>query len=566
MGLEGMAVNETSNGIEVSLPQSGHGGNEILAEERDPAETRSIREPVISIKDQLRQRQRVHRSQFSVALSALDQSTSFSGAGAGSAEKSNGSSHSGRKASFGGGDNASWRPKGHRIPLLGVTPAEAAFSDTWHLLQSSRVVDERSAVQQELTHLNDEIQALERDRNWLERSLKTSLTASLSRSSTGNSNNKHQLSEPVSLGLQTTSLSFLTAAFLGTVGSPDTARGGALGEEGIATNSSGCSTVVDWDVYTLLREDANKQNLLQPAERAAYQRLRGNSMTVNLNNPRTQEMFVQKCGGKLHHIQRTRLFKDDDSIITLTPNNCRPQGAATTLQQVNLMAMDGYPTTHSTTLNNSNNGFFVSRDAGKSASWGRIPNKLFRRMKEEGERQTTGTIGDLCYLSTGPQGCYYAEFQSGECWWGSAVEDPEFHQILLSWDVYRVAFGPIESLVVEEDTDDRGRRESNGRMIASNSWIILSRDGRAAWKNLPSRLSNRLQDRLADRAAPVEVSLGPGDSYFVRFLDGSVDYCLPAKVARVCERIEKRGGSITNLCLHPNISHDFVIRHTELTR
>ncbi|OEU20662.1 hypothetical protein FRACYDRAFT_267721 [Fragilariopsis cylindrus CCMP1102] len=140
-----------------------------------------------------------------------------------------------------------------------------------------------------------------------------------------------------------------------------------------------------------------------------------------------------------------------------------------------------------------------------------------------------------------------------------------------SWNVYRVAFGPIESVKhdnheLQIPTAQPSEKKHNDKAISTNSWIILSHDGRAAWKNLPSRLSNKLEERLANRAAPVEVSLGPGDSYFVRFLDGSIDYCLPAKVARVCERIEQRGGTITNISLHPDISHDFVIRHTELTR
>jgi hypothetical protein len=66
-------------------------------------------------------------------------------------------------------------------------------------------------------------------------------------------------------------------------------------------------------------------------------------------------------------------------------------------------------------------------------------------------------------------------------------------------------------------------------------------------------------------SAPAEVSLGPGGSYFIRFLDGTVDYCLPAEIAEVCEDIERRGGEITNITLHPEISHDFVIRHTALS-
>jgi hypothetical protein len=60
------------------------------------------------------------------------------------------------------------------------------------------------------------------------------------------------------------------------------------------------------------------------------------------------------------------------------------------------------------------------------------------------------------------------------------------------------------------------------------------------------------------------VSLGPGSSYFIRFLDDTIDYCLPAEIAQACELIERQGGRITDIALHPEISHDFMIRHTEL--
>ena len=169
-------------------------------------------------------------------------------------------------------------------------------------------------------------------------------------------------------------------------------------------------------------------------------------------------------------------------------------------------------------------GMFLSRDTGKAQTWGRLPPKLYRRIQEDGD---TTEIGDIVYLSTGPNGSYFAEFRSGECWWGSAVEDREFQAILHSWDVYRVVFGRMESF-----TDDQGNAK------VTNSWIILGRDGRAAWKNIPSRLQHCLERRLSTWAAPAEVALGPGDSYFVRFLDGTVDYCLPAQIASVCEYIE----------------------------
>ena len=92
----------------------------------------------------------------------------------------------------------------------------------------------------------------------------------------------------------------------------------------------------------------------------------------------------------------------------------------------------------------------------------------------------------------------------------------------------------------------------------------MGRDGRAAWKNIPSRLHQTLESRLANSAAPAEIALGTGDSYYVRFLDGTVDYCLPAELAVVCERIQKSGAVITDMALNPEVSHEFMVRHTEI--
>ena len=481
--LQDMSVSETSNGIEVSFP-----GSQLAKSNHSNLD--SHRNPVISLKDQIRQRQRVYKSQFSAVLSA---STDIANAGA--------------------MNNSNWRPKGHRIPLLGITPADAAYTDTLHLLQTAPVVDEWTAVKQELVHLEKEISSLGRDRIFLQQN---HLKENNNNSSSRQLENMQQHTE-----------------------------------------------LITWDVHKLLKDDALKLKLLSVSERTKLQKQRGNSLTIHLSNTRTKEMFVHTCGGKLHSNQKTSLFKNDDSIITLMPSNCRsPHGAASTLLYLSLI---------SDTKNSIGDaGLYFSRDDGESQSIGQIPNRLHRRLEKQGGEGTTD-IRYLSYLSTGSRGCYFAEFQSGECWWGSAVEDADFHNIMHSWNVYRVAFGPIESVKHDNQelqipTAQPSEKKHSDKTISTNSWIILSYDGRAAWKNLPSRLSNKLEERLANRAAPVEVSLGPGDSYFVRFLDGSIDYCLPAKVARVCERIEQRGGTITNISLHPDISHDFVIRHTELTR
>jgi hypothetical protein len=51
-------------------------------------------------------------------------------------------------------------------------------------------------------------------------------------------------------------------------------------------------------------------------------------------------------------------------------------------------------------------------------------------------------------------------------------------------------------------------------------------------------------------AAPCEVSLGMSGSYFIRFLDGSVDYNLPNFAADVFEKLESQGLQIRNVPLH----------------
>jgi hypothetical protein len=454
LNIEEMNVNETKHGIEVSL-------DAFKPESREPSQA-MLRGPVISIKEQIRQRQRVHRTQFSVAFPAV--------------ESSNGAENN---TSL---DN--WRPKGHRIPLLGISAAEAAYEDVLHLLQHTPVSDEHSAVHQEVEEMSAEIDALEKDQNWLQLSLR-------------------KVSDAVPNNL-----------------SPSKVMGSS----------------VDWDVQKLL-DDSSR---LGSDVRKQLQQKRGNCLTMHFLNQRAKEVFLTKCGAKLPQLKNNKRRAPGDTI-TLGPNNCGPGGAGTSIRHMTLMSNN----------KGAHFGFFLSRDTGKSQSWGRVPPKLFRRIQEQGE---STHVGDLVYLSTGPQGCYYAEFRSGECWWGNAVEDDDFHSIIQAWDVYRVVFGPIDAF-----EDERGNKR------LSNSWIILGRDGRAAWKNLPSRLHYRLESRLANWAAPAEVSLGPGDSYFVRFLDGSVDYCLPAEVAQVCEYVEQNGGAITDIALHPEISHDFVIRHTEMS-
>jgi hypothetical protein len=130
-------------------------------EDRDPSVAeeesapRSI-QPAISFSEQFRLRQRIYKSQFQTTLIPETTTTIVSPLQT----------------------SISWRPQGHRIPLCGVkSPPITNVADVIQLLQASTVVDERSAVQQELSHLNAEIDALQRDRTTLE-GIQKSLAAS----------------------------------------------------------------------------------------------------------------------------------------------------------------------------------------------------------------------------------------------------------------------------------------------------------------------------------------------------------------------------------------------------
>ena len=295
-----------------------------------------------------------------------------------------------------------------------------------------------------------------------------------------------------------------------------------------------------WDIHEWLA--VGECDIISDQERQHLEKRRGTCLTFYLHNRKAREAFMSTCGweqgGRTSYLPEHK----KSGIVSLDPSNCKAGGAAEKVRHVTIAGGRAH----------SDNAFFISRDRDKASTWGNLPPRLFQKMKRAG----FDARHDLVYLSTGPEGCYYAEFRSGDCWWGNALkDDKDFQRIIQNWNVYRVAFGPI----VNYSDDD-------GNTWITNSWIIVARDGRAAWKNLPSRLHQKLESRLADWPAPAEISLGSDDSFFVRYLDGTIDYCLPAEVANVCEYIARNGGQITDMALHPDVSEDFVIRHTEIKR
>jgi len=189
--------------------------------------------------------------------------------------------------------------------------------------------------------------------------------------------------------------------------------------------------------------------------------------------------------------------------------------------------------------------FFIRRDNLKWYVHGTLPDNVKLKIKN-GKPSSCAT---LTYLSVGPafyvknkngttdeKAFYYIEWSTGECCWVNF--DPAFHDSITKMDVHRVAFG-----------NDK-------------SWIILGKDGRCTWRGISPRLERILKERKRNMPAACEVSLGQEGSYFVKFLDGEIDYFLPAVFANECEKLEGNGMTVCNISLRVDCD-DFIIRHTD---
>lgn len=263
-----------------------------------------------------------------------------------------------------------------------------------------------------------------------------------------------------------------------------------------------------WEVHRqLLVVPGSTKAAPSAAFRAQLQGERGLNFTVYLENYKAMESLMSKCGCKASFLSQ---FMGGSSggvseITEISPQSCRDGGAGATIQHLTLINGGASSSTSS---------FVLTRDNAKSYHFECLPERLLRRIEQlpSGSYQYTE---QLVYLSTGPFDSYYAEFRNGERWWGSAFREDqfEFMAICRDWDIHRVVFGPPICL-------DGGRDQQ----FLASSWIVLSRDGKVAWKNIPLRLHNMLSNRLASESAPVDASLGCAGAYFIRFLDGT-EYC-----------------------------------------
>jgi len=246
-----------------------------------------------------------------------------------------------------------------------------------------------------------------------------------------------------------------------------------------------------------------------------------------------QKSFAMRNGGNPNSCTAHKSLRESASFLELFGMQCVATTSTTTRHLAIMTDEDLSPT------------FFSSKDDGRSHCDGALPSRLLERMREgqEQDGSNPSMFGDIRYLSMGPNDSYYVELVSGQCYWGIGRYDESFQNVVNDMNIHRVAFGSFEM---------------------DSSWTLISKEGQIAWRNIPPRLHGLLLRREEDQAAPCEISLGSEGAYFIRFLDGEIDYCLPCFADEMASQILSRGAEISNIILNANVPDAFIIRHTEL--
>jgi len=293
-----------------------------------------------------------------------------------------------------------------------------------------------------------------------------------------------------------------------------------------------------WDIHDLLlhssflglRKNARTMdlpNLIPSVEQRKFlQRKRGGICHATFDSDEICQKFKTACNHSGSTVKIHKALKGPHSMIRV----------ASSVNEIRHVALVVGP---------RGTSFFLSKDYGSSWYDQNIPPKLLQKISR------TRANADIKYLAAGPQGSYFVELFTGECWWGIAGNDSEFTKVMNQWDVYRVAFGPLTTFNMGEN-----------QHRVETSWIVVGKDGRIAFRNIPSRLQSILLQRPPHMPSIAEVSLGAAGSYFVRFLDGSIDYTLPCWTADACKTVLGQGSTISSLSLHPDAPNDFILRHT----
>jgi hypothetical protein len=522
-----MLTDETYSGIEVSLSNDAE-----VRVTSFPASTNESKFPdkttVMSLHDQILAASRVQYAQFSLSnLSGTVYEDSKS-------PPSNDAFSNGSRTSVDELDimldssPSEFLPGNHRLPLFQKGPhkhkSPMLFDDVLFLLRSHEVAGELTCVTEEITLMDEELAALEADRLLLEKLVGTS---------------------PVPASPTPSGSSHLCS--------------------GLHCDSTKTSN--NWDFFgrlllttnsTLSKQSASQKEFLTPVQRTELQHRRGLNFSYQLPDNKAHEALLAKCGCKTSVLRKTLKIpgsatpraNDKPAASTISPQNCRDGGAAATVQHFAMWKGAVSPSTVSSASSGDNAcSFLLSRDSAKSYCHGSLPPGLLSRMQKEKQAMRHGdaqrySMENILYLATGPFGCYYASFRSGECWWGCVINKVEsnnsvngfndLESIFREWDIYRIAFGPeatwddrvsmdagVNGNMRNSHGTRRQKRADDSTATVSLSWIVVGRDGRVAWKNVPARLHHLLSNRASSAGAPTEVALGCGDAYFVKFLDGT---------------------------------------------
>ena len=424
-----------------------------------------------------------------------------------------------------------------------------------HLLKNVHPqIDEYDAIYEEYTHLKCEIKALEKDRIELEKQFHKAGKL-LSQTKLSNESNK--------LSYQTfrTNLRYMKSDDIKTLP--------VLWLEDVQLTSNEDSSS---------RRSNNKLPYYTKLDTKFQQQIRnyrGTNLALLITDKQCKTSLIGRTCS-LNNIN-TESLKSSSSGISMLQR----EGSATLLdgggELLNHVAITGYDKSSNTgktakdIFNKSKNEssgttYFLKFDHGKTHHRGNLPSNLLARLYRERKDYTS-----IKYLSTGctysignGHRCYYCEFDTGECWWGTNKDDM-LDEVFMNVDVHRVAFG---------------RSSSNKE---SSSWIVIGKDGSVKWKNVPQGIHDLLMKHMetsekellspsfssvdlpatpkSTAGCPCEVSLGIGGTYFIRFIDGSFDYSLPNFVADVIDKFETDGRLIRNVSLHME-TYDCLIRYS----
>jgi len=322
----------------------------------------------------------------------------------------------------------------------------------------------------------------------------------------------------------------------------------------------------NYDSYSIV------SNKMDPKFQKSVREHRGMGLALLIADSECRNELIGHCYARYYMNNKNNGKQDYDEIMSsLTPKpTLRVEGVATLINGggeflrscclIGQASLHGDGQHHSTKEKyncGGNTSYFLKFDGGKSYHHGSLPSNLmnrFSREKKEVKAIRYLSIGPLLYGSLssesdgGGERCYYLEFDDGECWWNVPVsegeQDNDLERIFSQVNIHRVAFGC-----------------SSDNLGASASWIVIGKNGSVFYRNIPQGLHDALTARNAaeSHAAPCEVSLGMSASYFIRFLDGSVDYNLPKFAADVFDKLELQGAIIRNVSLHVDTA-DCLIR------